>query len=40
LITDVVDRQHTNTRAIVDRRELIEAPTRAGDPLEELDFHL
>src|SRR5262245_12532461 len=36
----VVDLEHANAGAIVDRRELVKPPTRAGNPLEKLDVHL
>src|SRR6476620_12395223 len=40
LIAGVVDLQHADPGAIVDRRKLVEPPTRAGNPLEKLDVHL
>jgi hypothetical protein len=40
LIAGVVDLQHANAGAIVDRRELVEPPAGAGDPLKKLDVEL
>src|SRR5262245_57529616 len=40
LIAGIVDLEHTNARAIVDRRELVEPPACARYPLEKLDVHL
>ena len=40
LVAAVVDLEHPDAGAIVDGRELIEAPPGARDALEELDVHL
>ena len=40
LITGIVDLEHANPGAIVDRRELVEAPAGARNPLEKLDVDL
>src|SRR5215469_6812002 len=40
LVAGIVDLEHPNARAVVDGRELIEAPSRACNPLKELHVHL
>src|SRR5687767_14160745 len=40
LVAGVVDLEHSDTRAVVDRRELVEPLPCARDPLEKLDVHL
>src|SRR5262245_8306848 len=39
LVARVVDLQHAEPRAVIDRRELIEPLLGARNPLEELDVH-
>ena len=40
LVAGIVDLEHADARAVIDRRELVEPLPRAGDPLEELHIHL
>ncbi len=40
MVAGIVDLEHPNTRTVVDGRELIDALSRAWDPLEELYIYL